>query len=86
MRQLEGIEGKGLPAQIRTASDEAAKRKRVPVLSPDLRHRVERRVAALGTPIVRGIGAGVTPEGFWPGAKQAASGTMSAAASRTSQM
>ena len=45
-----------------------------PVPSPDLRRRVERRIADLGAPTVRGIGAGEELKIVWPGAKQTASG------------
>jgi hypothetical protein len=70
-------EGKSLPevrACISAARDELAKLRRIPVPSPDLRGRVERRIADLGAPAVRGIGAGEELKIVWPGAKQTASG------------
>jgi hypothetical protein len=70
-------EGKSLPevrARISDAREELAKLKRAPVPSPDLRDRVERRIAALGAPTVRGIGAGEELKIVWPGAKQTPSG------------
>jgi hypothetical protein len=61
-------------ARVSAARDELTKLKRAPVPSPDLRHRVEKRVAALGTPTVRGIGAGEQLKIIWPGAKQTMAG------------
>lgn len=61
-------------AGISAARDELTKLRRAPVPSPDLRDRVERRIADLGAPTVRGIGAGETLKVFWPGAKQTAAG------------
>jgi hypothetical protein len=70
-------EGKSLPevrARIIAARDELTKLKRAPVPSPDLRGRVERRIADLGAPTVRGTGAGEELKIVWPGAKQTPSG------------
>jgi hypothetical protein len=70
----EGKELADVRAQIKAARDELKMLKRAPVPSPDLRQRIERRVAALGSPTVRGIGQGETLKIFWPGAKETISG------------
>jgi hypothetical protein len=61
-------------ARISAAREELTKLMRAPVPSADLRGRVERRIADLGAPAVRGIGAGEELKIVWPGAKQTASG------------
>jgi hypothetical protein len=61
-------------ARITAARDELTKLRRAPIPSSDLRDRVERRIAALGAAMVRGIGAGEELKIVWPGAKQTASG------------
>ena len=67
--------------RIKAARDEAIKLKRARP-EPDLRHQVKRRVAALGTPTVRGIGIGETLKVFSPGLRRRCQVPTSAAASR----
>jgi hypothetical protein len=50
--------GQLLGARINDARDKLTKLRRATVPSPDLNDRVELRIAALGAPTVRGIGAG----------------------------
>jgi hypothetical protein len=61
-------------ARLKSARDALASIKAAPTPSPDLRQRIERRVAALGAPTVRGIGEGEVLRIIWPGAKETASG------------
>ena len=70
-------EGKNLAdvrAHLKSASDDLDKLRHAPTPSPDLRQRVEHYVDRLGSPSLRGIGAGETLKIIWPGARQTISG------------